>query len=98
MWHRLVNASSSPALLLAATTAPNILNLVRDPEFVLNCPYDFLQLFDASDNYFKPVEDFYADPVCGLAMRLTNVIPDVIACELPRDNRRAQCGQDFQER
>ncbi|MDA1173767.1 MAG: cupin domain-containing protein, partial [Chloroflexi bacterium] len=38
-WHRVVNSSSSPALLLAATTAPNIVNLVRDPEFVLNCPY-----------------------------------------------------------
>ncbi len=88
-WHRIINASSSPALLLAATTAPNIFNLIRDDEFVLNCPYDFLQRFDASDNYFKPVDDIHADPVRGLAMRLTNVIPDILGCELPRDNRRS---------
>ncbi len=88
-WHRIVNASSSPALLLAATTAPNIFNLMRDEEFVLGCPYDFLQRFDASDDFFMPVDDIYADPVRGLAMRLTNIIPDILSCELPRDNRRS---------
>jgi mannose-6-phosphate isomerase-like protein (cupin superfamily) len=88
-WHRVVNATSSPALLLAATTAPNIINLLRDAEFVMNCPYDFLKRFDASDDYFKPVEEVYADPIRGLAMRRTNVIPDILNCELPRDNRRS---------
>jgi quercetin dioxygenase-like cupin family protein len=88
-WHKVVNASSSRALLLAATTAPNIVNLVRDAEFVMNCPYDFLSRFDAADDYFKPVEDVFADPVRGLAMRRTNIIPDILACELPPDNRRA---------
>ena len=87
--HRLVNATSSPALLLAATTAPNIVNLVRDPEFVLNNSYEFTNLFDAEDDYFKPVDDIFADPVRGLAMRRTNVIPDIINCHLPRDNRRS---------
>src|SRR5215813_2525922 len=87
--HQVVNATASPALLLAATTAPNVVNLVRDPEFVLNCPYNFFALFDASDNYFKPVDDIYADPVRGLAMRRTNIIPDILTCELPPDNRRA---------
>ena len=88
-WHQIVNATSSPALLLAATTAPNIVNLIRDAEFVMNCPYNFLSRFDASDNYFRPVEDIYADPVRGLAMRRTNIIPDILTCELPPDNRRA---------
>jgi quercetin dioxygenase-like cupin family protein len=87
--HRVVNATSSPALLLAATTAPNILNLIRNPDYVLNCPYEFLDRFDASDDYFKPVEDVYADPVRGLAMRRTNIIPDILRCDLPRDNRRS---------
>ena len=56
-WHQVVNATSSPALLLAATTAPNIINLIRDAEFVMNCGYNFLARFDASDDYFRPVED-----------------------------------------
>ena len=34
--HRIVNATSSPALLLAATTAPNVVNIIRDDDFVLN--------------------------------------------------------------
>jgi quercetin dioxygenase-like cupin family protein len=87
--HRIVNATSSPAILLAATTAPNIINLVRNEDYVLNSPYEFLDRFDASDDYFKPVEDVYADPVRGLAMRRTNIIPDIVSCELPRDNRRS---------
>lgn len=89
-WHRVVNATSSPALLLAATTAPNMLNLVRDMDFVLNCPYEFTERFnpDRAD-YYKPVEDVYADPVRGLAMRRTNVIPDIVTCDLPPDNRRS---------
>ena len=88
-WHRLVNASSAPALLLAATTAPNIVNLIRNPDFVMNSSYEFVDRFDASDDYFKPAEEIYADPVRGLAMRRTNIIPDILTCELPRDNRRS---------
>src|SRR5262245_14143920 len=55
-FHKIVNATSSPALLLAATTAPNILNIIRDPDFVMNCPYEFLNRFDGTGDYFKPVE------------------------------------------
>jgi quercetin dioxygenase-like cupin family protein len=88
-WHQIVNASSSPALLLAATTAPNIVNIIRDADFVMSCPYEFLHRFDGSQEYFKPVEDVFADPVRGLAMRRTNIIPDILSCELPRDNRRS---------
>ena len=87
--HRIVNATSSPALLLCGTTAPNIVNLIRDPEFIFNNPYEFKNLFDAEDDYFKPVDDVFADPVRGLAMRRTNVIPDIVNCHLPRDNRRS---------
>ena len=32
-WHRVVNARSTPAVLLAATTAPNMVNLVRNQRF-----------------------------------------------------------------
>lgn len=88
-WHQIVNATSAPALLLAATTAPNIINIIRDTDFVMNCPYEFTRRFDATTDYFKPVEDIYADPVRGLAMRRTNIIPDILSCELPRDNRRS---------
>lgn len=37
---------------------------------------------------FKPSEDIAPDPVRGLAMRRSNMLPD-INCQLPLDNRRS---------
>lgn len=88
-WHRIVNATSSPALLLAGTTAPNTMNILSNPDFIFNCTYNFKDRFDPSDDYYKPKEEIEPDPVRGLAMRRTNIIPDIINCELPLDNRRS---------
>jgi hypothetical protein len=88
-WHRIVNATSSPALLLAGTTAPNAMNLYNNTDFIFNCPYTFKDRFELRDDYYKPKEDIEPDPVRGLAMRQTNIIPDIINCELPLDNRRS---------
>jgi len=87
--HRIVNATSSPALLLAGTTAPNAMNLYNNTDFIFNCPYTFKDRFDPRDDYYKPNEEIEPDPVRGLAMRRTNIIPDIIGCELPLDNRRS---------
>lgn len=89
-YHRIINASSSPALLLAGTSAPNAMNLYANNEFVFNCPFVFQDRFDGrSDEYFKSNEDILPDPVMGRAMIKSNVIPDIINCDLPLDNRRA---------
>jgi quercetin dioxygenase-like cupin family protein len=88
-WHRIVNATSSPALLLAGTTAPNAMDLYSNTDFIFNCPYNFKDRFDPTDDYYKPREEIEPDPVRGLAMRQTNIIPDIISCELPLDNRRS---------
>ena len=88
-YHRIVNASSSPALLLAGTSAPNAMNLYANSEFIFNCPFVFRDRFDGREDYFKAKDDVAPDPVRGLAMRRTNIIPDVINCELPLDNRRS---------
>ncbi len=88
-WHRIVNATSSPALLLGGTTAPNVMNLYNNTDFIFNCPYTFKDRFDPRDDFYKPNEEIEPDPVRGLAMRQTNIIPDIINCELPLDNRRS---------
>jgi quercetin dioxygenase-like cupin family protein len=88
-WHRIVNATSSPAMLLAGTTAPNVMNLFGNPHFVFNCPYNFTDRFAGADNYFKPNDDITPDPVRGLAMKRSNLFPDIVNCELPLDNRRS---------
>jgi mannose-6-phosphate isomerase-like protein (cupin superfamily) len=88
-WFRIINASSSPALLLAGNTAPNILNLLQDPDALFNCPYEFRDRFSGADDFYKPNDDVEPDPVRGLAMRRTNFIPDIVNCDLPLDNRRS---------
>lgn len=88
-YHRIVNATSSPALLLGGTTAPNLMNLIGNTDFIFNCPYKFTDRFSDSDDFYKPNEEIEPDPIRGLAMRRTNIVPDVINCELPLDNRRS---------
>lgn len=88
-WHRIVNATSSPALLLAGTTAPNVMDLYNNTDFIFNCAYPFKDRFDPRDDFYKPNEEIEPDPVRGLAMRRTNIIPDIVTCELPLDNRRS---------
>src|SRR5579864_1554766 len=88
-WHRIVNASSSPALLLGGTTAPNLMNLINNVGAIFDCPYQFADRFSGADDFFRPKDDIEPDPVRGLAMRRTNLIPDIVNCDLPLDNRRS---------
>lgn len=88
-WHRIVNATSRPALLLVGTTGPNIMNLLRDEHIVFNLDYAFRDRFDDDDEYFHPRDDLEPDPIMGLAMRRSNLIPDIVGCTLPLDNRRS---------
>ena len=71
--HRIVNAASSPALLLCGTTAPNVMNLFDNTRFIFDCPHAFSERFSGADDYFKPRDDIEPDPVRGLAMRRTNL-------------------------
>src|SRR3954464_3322781 len=87
--HRFINASSQPALMLCGTSAPNVMNLLDNMDFIFNCPYAFTDRYSSSDDFFKPNDDISPDPIRGLAMRKTNIIPDVINAELPLDNRRS---------
>ena len=87
--HRIVNASSAPALLLAGTTAPNLMNLIDNTDAIFNCRYQFRDRFSGADDFYKYKDDIEPDPVRGLAMRRTNFIPDIVNCDLPLDNRRS---------
>ena len=87
--HRIVNASSAPALLLGGTTAPNLMNLINNIDAIFDCPYQFRDRFSGADDFYKYKDDIEPDPVRGLAMRRTNFIPDIVNCDLPLDNRRS---------
>jgi quercetin dioxygenase-like cupin family protein len=87
-WHRAVNATSSPALLLAVTTAPIIVNLFQNRTFVFDNPFEFSERFQERSDFFNPNEEFEPDPIQKRAMLRTNIIPDAVNCYLPLDNWR----------
>lgn len=87
-WHRLVNARSSPALILAGTTAPVVINEFRSREFCFDNPYQFVKTFDQQEDYYQPREELEVTTYSGRAARRTNIIPDLLNCELPLDNQR----------
>ena len=87
--HRIVNEASDAALLLAGTTAPTMINLLQDANFIFDTEYAFTSRYDGSENYYVPDETLRPEPVKGLAMQRTNLVPDLINCELPPDNRRS---------
>tara|TARA_A100001037_G_scaffold233537_1_gene212146 strand:- start:1932 stop:3158 length:1227 start_codon:yes stop_codon:yes gene_type:complete len=86
--HRIVNSSSNPALLLAGTTAPNMLNLIRDENIIFGSSIHLTTRYDPSGNNFKPAQGLRPDPARGLALCRTNVVADVFTTELYLDNRR----------
>ena len=88
-WHRLVNATNSPALVLAANNAPPIMNIFNSRSFVFDNSFDFGERFDSSADFFKANADVEAEAVRGRAAVRSNVFPDIINCELPLDNQRA---------
>ncbi len=88
-YHRFVNATNAPALILCGTSAPNIINLVDNLRFVFDCPFNFTERYSGDNDYFIQKDDIEPDPVRGLAMKRTNYMADIINTELPLDNRRS---------
>ena len=88
-WHRLVNASSSPALIIGTNNAPPIMNIFNSRSFIFENSYEFRERYDGSAEFFKPKSEVEAEPVRGRAAVRSNVFPDIINCDLPLDNQRA---------
>jgi hypothetical protein len=88
-YHRLVNAASSRVLILAATNAPLVMNVFQSRRAIFENPYEFKERYDESEDFFKSHEELETDPVRGRALLRSNVIPDIVHCELPLDNQRA---------
>ncbi len=86
---RITNVGSTPALLLVGNTAPPIMALVNEDDFIFANDYVFRSRFDLADDYYNPSEETYASPDRARAMWRTNLIPDIVNCELPLDNQRS---------
>ncbi|HLQ34228.1 MAG TPA: ethanolamine ammonia lyase-activating protein [Chloroflexota bacterium] len=71
--HQHFNGSGAePVRFVAASNMPLIFNVFNSPDFIFDCPYEFADRFDASEDYFsaefKPGE---------LEDREVNFVPDV---------------------
>lgn len=87
--YRIVNATGRPALMFGGNTAPNVMNALGDSDIVFNSDYRFSNRFTEDADFYKYNEDIEPDPIRGLAMRRTNIVPDLVHCDLPLDNRRS---------
>ncbi len=80
-WRQHFNGSGmKPARLLAVTSAPPIINLFRNLDFVLNNPFSFDDRFDAGSDLFSGKEKFYEGKQNWVSPKTTletNFVPDV---------------------
>ena len=74
--HRLLNGSQEPVLYLGVTSAPLLMDLIHDPEFIFGCDYVFHQRFNGERDYFAP-KDHRSRPAGGFWVWESNFIADV---------------------
>lgn len=86
---QLVNGSRDRALLLAGNTAPPVMNIFANEDFVFRNPFQFRDRYSGQDDYYEPSTETLATRELGRAMWQTNIIPDIVNCELPLDNQRS---------
>jgi oxalate decarboxylase/phosphoglucose isomerase-like protein (cupin superfamily) len=55
--HRMINGSNQPAIFLAVTSAPLMIDLLHNVPFVMGCDYKFDDRFDGQAGYFVPTSD-----------------------------------------
>ncbi|MDP2730072.1 MAG: cupin domain-containing protein [Dehalococcoidales bacterium] len=90
VWHRLVNATSNPVLIVGTTSAPTVMDMFPNREFIFENPFQFRDRYDGGDDFFKSKDEAQpreeGSPFWDLR---TNLVPDVATCMVPQLNRRA---------
>jgi mannose-6-phosphate isomerase-like protein (cupin superfamily) len=73
--HRLINGGGEPALLMAVTNAPLMMNLFHNDDFIHNCDYRFGDRYAGDPGYFADEGKRYK--IGQKNMWETNLIPDI---------------------
>lgn len=94
-WHRLVNGTDEPALVLVASNAPPVMQLFDDVDFVFGTPYHFRRRYDRSADYFQAWTELGTDETTGRALNAGAVVPDVVDCEVPLSGQRGEGHRHF---
>ncbi len=93
-FHRLHNGSGQqPARLLAVTTAPLIMNLLHNTEFIFNCPFDFADRFKGQEDYFSGEGTLYGRADSSQKIWETNFVADVYRLPLHEWTERGGGGK-----
>jgi len=85
-WHRLDNGSKEPVLYLAATSAPLMMDLLHDTDFIFGCDYNFKRRFDGRPDYYVPNPERNEEK--GFWSWETNLIPDVQTAAINAADRK----------
>jgi oxalate decarboxylase/phosphoglucose isomerase-like protein (cupin superfamily)/quercetin dioxygenase-like cupin family protein len=75
--HRLINYSESPAIFVAVTTAPMVLDHFHNEQFVFNSDFVFCDRYDGESDYFKVGDHRYLAANNRQWVWETNFIADV---------------------
>jgi len=99
-WHQLFNGSGSePARYLAVTTAPTMINLLHNLDFIFHNDFAFADRFDARQNYFNGEGTLYAGDFKGFKfignVWETNFVPDARSFKLLDYNERGAGGSNI---
>jgi quercetin dioxygenase-like cupin family protein len=86
-WHQYRNLGSSPARLVGVTTAPVVLDLYHNVDFVFNNDFSFRERYDGEPDYFKRSRWFRYEGLKGvdpddLSSIETSVVPDIRQSEV----------------
>ena len=74
--HRLINHSKEPAVFVAVTTAPMVLDHFHNEQFVFNSDFAFSDRYDGEGDYFDVSDQRYLDAHDRQWIWETNFIPD----------------------
>jgi oxalate decarboxylase/phosphoglucose isomerase-like protein (cupin superfamily) len=91
--HRLFNAGEDPVICMAVTTAPEVINALRDLDFVFNSDYAFADLYGDNGTYLRTSDLRTSEGRVGQTVWHTNFIPDVHAAALNDLEQKVAGGQ-----
>jgi mannose-6-phosphate isomerase-like protein (cupin superfamily) len=96
-FHRLYNGSGQHrARLLGVSTAPLMINLLRNLDFVFDCPFDFTDRFQGETDFFSQDGRLYVRPDSTQKVWETNFVSDVYNLHLYEWVERGAGGKHVQ--
>jgi quercetin dioxygenase-like cupin family protein len=86
--HRLINHSKEPAVFIAVTTAPVVLDHFHNEQFVFQSDFSFSDRYDGEPDYFRPGDQHYLGSNNRQWIWETNCIPDVRKVKIDAQERK----------